>query len=66
VFAFYARPTGVPIRATKDVDCMSKVLPSVLQEQMLAQLCALEKLIARLLQSMAMSACPLASRSRGG
>ena len=43
--AFYARPTGAPIRATKDVDCMSTMSPWVLQEQMLAQLCAFGKLV---------------------
>jgi predicted nucleotidyltransferase len=42
--AFYARATGAPIRATKDVDCMSTMSPWVLQEQMLARLCAFGQL----------------------
>ena len=42
--AFYARPTGAPIRPTKDVDCMSTMSPWILQEQMLARLCAFGKL----------------------
>jgi hypothetical protein len=43
--AFYARPTGAPIRATKDVDCMSTMTPWILQEEMLARLCAFGKLV---------------------
>jgi hypothetical protein len=42
--AFYARPTGAPIRPTKDVDCMSTMSPWVLQEQILARLCAFGQL----------------------
>jgi hypothetical protein len=42
--AFYARPAGAPIRETKDVDCMSTMLPWILQEQLLAELCSFGKL----------------------
>lgn len=35
-----ARPDGAPLRATKDVDCISTRQPWVLQEQTLARLCA--------------------------
>ncbi|MBX3219002.1 MAG: hypothetical protein KF795_00705 [Labilithrix sp.] len=34
-----ARPAGAPLRATKDVDCISTRQPWVLQEQTLARLC---------------------------
>jgi len=37
--AVRARPEGTPLRATKDVDCISTVLPWVIQEKRLADLC---------------------------
>jgi hypothetical protein len=43
--AFYARPTGAPLRPTKDVDCMSTMSPWILQEQMLARFCAFGQLV---------------------
>jgi predicted nucleotidyltransferase len=36
----YARPTGAPLRATKDVDCISTLVPWVLQEKRLADMCS--------------------------
>jgi predicted nucleotidyltransferase len=36
----YARPDGAPLRATKDVDCVSTRSPWVLQEKALADLCS--------------------------
>jgi hypothetical protein len=36
----YARPTGAPLRVTKDVDCISTLSPWVLQEQKLALMCS--------------------------
>lgn len=39
VLGLYARPSGAPLRATKDVDCISTVSPWVLQEKVLADLC---------------------------
>jgi hypothetical protein len=36
----YARATGAPLRATKDVDCISTVSPWVLQEKRLADMCS--------------------------
>jgi hypothetical protein len=35
-----ARPEGAPLRATKDVDCISTRTPWVLQEKALARLCS--------------------------
>ncbi len=35
----YARSEGSPLRVTKDVDCISRVTPWVLQEKTLADLC---------------------------
>lgn len=35
----YARPSGAPLRATKDVDCISTLTPWVLQEKKLADMC---------------------------
>jgi predicted nucleotidyltransferase len=40
VLGLYARPEGPPLRATKDVDCISTVIPWVLQEKRLANLCS--------------------------
>jgi predicted nucleotidyltransferase len=39
VLGLYARPTGAPLRATTDVDCISTVQPWVLQQKRLAELC---------------------------
>ena len=39
VLGLYARPTGAPLRATKDVDCISMMSPWVLQEKALAEMC---------------------------
>jgi predicted nucleotidyltransferase len=39
-----ARPGGAPLRATKDVDCISTQAPWVLQEQALARLCVAGRL----------------------
>ena len=36
----YARPVGAPLRATKDVDCISTLTPWVLQEKKLADMCS--------------------------
>jgi predicted nucleotidyltransferase len=36
----YARSEGAPLRATKDVDCISTLSPWVLQDQVLGELCA--------------------------
>jgi predicted nucleotidyltransferase len=36
----YARSTGAPLRATKDVDCISTLSPWVLQEKKLADMCS--------------------------
>jgi len=36
----YARRTGAPLRATKDVDCISTLSPWVLQEKKLADMCS--------------------------
>lgn len=36
----YARPTGAPLRATKDVDCISTLSPWVLQAKKLADMCS--------------------------
>jgi hypothetical protein len=36
----YARPMGAPLRATKDVDCISTLTPWVLQEKKLADMCS--------------------------
>jgi hypothetical protein len=36
----YARPAGAPLRATKDVDCISTLSPWVLQEKKLADMCS--------------------------
>jgi predicted nucleotidyltransferase len=40
VLGLYARPHGTPLRATKDVDCISTRAPWILQEKVLADLCA--------------------------
>ncbi len=40
VLGLYARPAGAPLRATKDVDCISMMSPWVLQEKALAAMCA--------------------------
>jgi hypothetical protein len=39
-----ARPNGAPLRATKDVDCISTQTPWVLQEKTLARLCSAGRL----------------------
>ena len=39
VLGLYARPDGAPLRATKDVDCISTLSPWVLQEKRLADMC---------------------------
>jgi hypothetical protein len=39
VLGLYARPEGAPLRATKDVDCISTRTPWVLQQKQLADLC---------------------------
>jgi len=39
VMGLYARPQGSPIRTTKDVDCVSTLVPWVLQQKTLAKLC---------------------------
>ena len=39
VLGLYAQRTGAPLRATKDVDCISMMSPWVLQEKALADLC---------------------------
>jgi predicted nucleotidyltransferase len=39
VLGLYARSNGPPLRATKDVDCISTVMPWVIQEKRLADLC---------------------------
>lgn len=44
--AFYSRPAGAPIRATNDVDCMSTMSPWILQEELLARMCAFGRLSA--------------------
>jgi hypothetical protein len=36
----YARPDGAPLRATKDVDCISTLVPWVLQEKILGDMCS--------------------------
>ena len=36
----YARPDGAPLRATKDVDCISTLVPWVLQDKILADMCS--------------------------
>jgi hypothetical protein len=36
----YARATGAPLRITNDVDCISTLLPWVLQEKKLAEMCS--------------------------
>jgi hypothetical protein len=36
----YARPNGAPLRATKDVDCISTLVPWVLQEKILGDMCS--------------------------
>jgi predicted nucleotidyltransferase len=41
----YARATGAPLRATKDVDCISTVSPWVLQEKKLANMCSEGRLV---------------------
>jgi predicted nucleotidyltransferase len=40
ILGLYARTTGAPLRATKDVDCISTLAPWVLQEKMLAEMCS--------------------------
>lgn len=40
VLGLYARSKGAPLRATKDVDCVSTLTPWVLQEKILADLCS--------------------------
>jgi len=39
ILGLYARPMGAPLRATKDVDCISTLTPWVLQEKKLADMC---------------------------
>jgi hypothetical protein len=39
VLALYARPSGAPLRATTDVDCISTRTPWVLQQKVLGDLC---------------------------
>ena len=36
----YARPEGAPLRATNDVDCISTLIPWVLQDKLLADMCS--------------------------
>jgi hypothetical protein len=35
----YVRPMGAPLRATKDVDCISTLVPWVVKEKRLADMC---------------------------
>ena len=39
-----ARPSGAPLRVTKDVDCISTQVPWVVQEEMIARLCEARRL----------------------
>jgi predicted nucleotidyltransferase len=45
VLGLYARPVGAALRVTKDVDCISTVLPWSRQEQLLAEMCSREVLV---------------------